>query len=117
MSITVRDAVEADLPAILAVHNHHIARTTSIWRTIEVDLAERAAWFKERRSKGFPVLVTHEDGRFLGYASYGPFRTGDGYDGTVEHSVYVVEEAQRRGVARMLMETSSTAPERTAATR
>ncbi len=104
MSITVRDATEADLPAILAVHNHHIAHTTSIWRTVQVDLAERRSWFAERQSKNFPVLVANEEDRFLGYASYGPFRTGDGYDGTVEHSVYVVGEAQRRGVARALME-------------
>ncbi len=104
MSIVIRDAAEADLPAILAIHNHHIAHTTSIWRTREVDLAERRDWFAERRAKGFPVLVAERDGQFLGYASYGPFRAGDGYDGTVENSVYVAEEAQGQGVARAIME-------------
>ncbi len=104
MSLLIRDATEADLPAILAIHNHHIARTTAIWRTREVDLAERHDWFAERRGKGFPVLVAERGGLFLGYASYGPFRTGDGYDGTVENSVYVAEEAQGQGVARSLME-------------
>jgi phosphinothricin acetyltransferase len=104
MSLVIRDATEADLPAILALHNHHIARTTAIWRTVQVDLAERRAWFAERRAKGFPVVVAERDDAFLGYASYGPFRTGDGYDGTVENSVYVMEEAQGKGVARSLME-------------
>ncbi len=104
MSIAVRDAAESDLPDILAIHNHHIARTTAIWRTAQVDLAERRAWFTERRGKGFPVLVAEQEGRFLGYASYGPFRTGDGYDGTVEHSVYVIAGMQGRGVARTLMQ-------------
>ncbi len=104
MSTAVRDAAEADLPEILAIHNHHIAATTSIWRTVQVDLAERHAWWTDRRGKGFPVLVAEQEGRFLGYASYGPFRTGDGYDGTVEHSVYVIAEAQGRGVARALMQ-------------
>jgi phosphinothricin acetyltransferase len=104
MSIDIRDATEADLPAILVVHNHHIASTTAIWRNVPADLAERRAWFGERLARGFPVLAAEEAGRFLGYASYGPFRAGDGYDGTVENSVYVVEEAQGRGVALALME-------------
>ncbi len=103
MKARIRDATDVDLPAILALHNHHIAHTTSIWRTIQVDIAERRAWFAERRAKGFPVLVAEQGARFIGYASYGPFRTGDGYDGTVEHSVYVVEEAQGQGVAKALM--------------
>ena len=104
MTFAIRDATEADLPAILAIHNHHIAETTAIWRNRPADLAERQAWFAERLAKGFPVLVAEEAGRFLGYASYGPFRAGEGYDGAVENSVYVVEEAQGRGVAMALME-------------
>ena len=104
MSPVIRDATEADLPAILALHNHHITHTTSIWRTVLADLAERRAWFADRKAKGFPVLVAEQEGGFLGYASYGPFRAGDGYDGTVENSVYVALDAQGRGIARMLME-------------
>lgn len=105
MSRVIRDATEADLPAILALHNHHIANTTSIWRTVLADLAERQAWFADRKAKGFPVLVAEQDDRaFLGYASYGPFRAGDGYDGTVENSVYVALDAQGRGIAKALME-------------
>ena len=104
MSLAIRDAAESDIPAILSVHNHHIAHTTAIWRNRPADLAERRAWFAERRAKGFPVLIAEEAGRFLGYASYGPFRTGEGYDGAVENSVYVEEEAQGRGVAMALMQ-------------
>jgi L-amino acid N-acyltransferase len=103
VSILIRDATEADLPAILAIHNHHVLGTTAIWRTSAADLEERRSWFEERRARGFPVLVAAE-GRLLGYASYGPFRTGDGYDATVENSVYVAEEAQGRGVATALMQ-------------
>lgn len=103
-SLAIRDAEAGDLPAILALHNHHILATTSIWRTQAADLAERGAWLEERRAKGYPVLVAEEGGAFLGYASYGDFRTGEGYSGTVENSVYVLPEAQGRGVARALME-------------
>jgi L-amino acid N-acyltransferase YncA len=101
--MVIRDATEADLPAILAIHNHHIARTFAIWRYELADLAERRAWFEERRDKGYPVLVADEDGEAVAFGSYGPFRTGEGYHRTVENSIYVREDRQRRGLARALM--------------
>jgi Sortase and related acyltransferases len=103
MTIAVRPAAKADLPAILALHNHHIVHTLSIWRYAPVDLAERQAWFEERQSKGYPVLVADEGGEAVGYASYGPFRTGEGYRRTVENSIYVRGDRQGRGIARTLM--------------
>ncbi len=104
MTIVVRNASTADVPHILAQFNRHVRETTAIWRDREVDLKDRMAWCEDRWRQGFPVLVAEDDGAFLGFASYGPFRTGSGYDGTVENSVYVVPEAQGRGVASRLME-------------
>jgi phosphinothricin acetyltransferase len=49
------------------------------------------------------VLVAVEGDAVLGYASYGPFRPFDGYRRTVEHSVYVAENARRRGVGEALL--------------
>ncbi|MGL4241982.1 MAG: GNAT family N-acetyltransferase, partial [Beijerinckiaceae bacterium] len=104
MTLVIRDASAADVPAILALFNSHVRDTTAIWRDREVDLADRMAWFEDRRRQGFPGLVAEEAGGWLGFASYGPFRTGSGYDGTVENSVYVAPEAQGRGVATQLMD-------------
>jgi len=39
----------------------------------------------------------------LGYGSFGPFRSGEGYARTVEHSVYVAASWRRRGIARALL--------------
>lgn len=103
MSIVVDDASLADLPAILALYNHHAAHTTALWRSTPVDLADRRSWFEERRAKGFPVLAARSGDLFMGFASYGPFRVGEGYEATVENSVYVEEEAQGRGAATALM--------------
>jgi phosphinothricin acetyltransferase len=99
----VRDAVEADLPAILSIHNAAIAHTTAIWTDRRSDLAERRAWFVERRRAGFPILVAEVDGAVAGYASYGPFRPHTGYRHTVENSVYVDDRFHRRGIATALL--------------
>ena len=53
----VRDATDADLPAILAIYNDAVAHTTAIWNETPSDLAGRKAWMDERRRAGFPVLV------------------------------------------------------------
>jgi phosphinothricin acetyltransferase len=99
---TIRPAIEGDLPAILAIYNDAVMKTTAIWNEAPSDLAGREVWFRTRREAGFPVLVADE-GKVLGYGSFGQFRPFDGYRMTVEHSVYVLDEAQGRGIGRMLL--------------
>ena len=99
----IRDATEADLPAILEIYNDAVANTTAIWNETLVDLANRRDWFAARRARGFPVLVADEDGVVKGYASYGDWRAFDGFRHTVEHSVYVHREARGEGIGRLLM--------------
>jgi L-amino acid N-acyltransferase YncA len=99
----IRDATEADLPAILEIYNDAVANTTAIWNETLVDLANRRDWFAARRARGFPVLVADEDGVVKGYASYGDWRAFEGFRHTVEHSVYVHREARGEGIGRLLM--------------
>lgn len=102
----VRDALEADLPAICAIYNRAVRETFAIWSEVETSVALRAAWMKSRRAAGYPVIVASPPGapsEVLGYASFGVFRDFPGYVKTVEHSVYVANEAQRRGVGRLLL--------------
>ena len=99
----IRDATEADLPAILEIYNDAVANTTAIWNETLVDLANRRDWFAARQARGFPVLVADEDGVVKGYASYGDWRAFEGFRHTVEHSVYVHREARGEGIGRLLM--------------
>jgi phosphinothricin acetyltransferase len=99
----IRDATEADLPAILEIYNDAVANTTAIWNETLVDLADRRDWFAARQARGFPVLVADEDGVVKGYASYGDWRAFEGFRHTVEHSVYVHREARGEGIGRLLM--------------
>ena len=103
MGIAIRDATEADLPAILAIHNDAITTSTAIFSFHPVDLDNRRAFLAERRARGFPFLVAAEEDVVLGYASFGDFRPHDGYFKTVEHSIYVGRDYRRRGVAALLL--------------
>lgn len=99
------DADSSHLSAILDIYNHAIIHTTATWDSTLVDLENRRKWWKDRVDNGFPVLVAIREDTVLGYASYGPFRPFHGYRYTVEHSVYVKENAQRRGIASLLIAT------------
>ncbi|MCJ8142659.1 N-acetyltransferase family protein [Ancylobacter sp. A5.8] len=100
----LRDATEADLPAILAIYNDAVVNSTAIWNDTLVNLANRQAWLADRRTKRYPVLVAARDGEVLGYASFGDFRPFDGYRVSVEHSVYVAQAARGKGVGARLVE-------------
>jgi L-amino acid N-acyltransferase YncA len=103
MTVIVRAAAEADLPAILAIYNDAVAKTTAIWNDGFADLENRRQWFEGRRRLRYPVLVATLDDAVIGYASFGDFRAFDGYRFTVENSVYVAEPARRRGAASALL--------------
>ena len=100
----IRDAIESDLPAILAITNEAIANTTAVWNNTPATLEARTAWMRDRQARGFPVLVATDGGKVLGFASFGDFRPFEGYLHTVEHSIYVAPEAQGRGVGKALLE-------------
>lgn len=99
-----RPATLDDVPALLDIHNDAVRRLAAIWTDKQETLAERQAWFSGRTGAGLPVIVAVDDaGTILGYASYGPFRAKEGYRLTMEHSVYVTEAAQGRGVGKALL--------------
>ncbi|WP_411035134.1 GNAT family N-acetyltransferase [Shinella sp. BYT-45] len=103
MDITIRDAMEADLPAIMDIYNDAVANTTAIWNEAVVDLDDRRRWFSARRERGFPILVALRGRQVIGYASYGDWRNFDGYRHTVEHSVYVRSDVRGSGVGKRLL--------------
>ena len=53
----IRDAAEADLPALRDIFNDAVLNTTAIWMDNVVDLANRQAWFAARAQQGYPILV------------------------------------------------------------
>ena len=104
MTDSIRDAVQADLPAIRDIYNDAVLNTTAIWNEQAVDLDNRQAWFDARRAQGYPILVSVDaEHTVLGYASFGDWRPFDGFRHTVEHSVYVRSDQRGKGLGPLLM--------------
>jgi len=99
----IRPAVENDLNSLLEIYNYAILNTTAIYTYHVQTLADRKVWFDKKNEDQFPVLVFEENGRVLGFATFGPFRAWPAYKYTVEHSVYVHYDAWNHGVGTALL--------------
>ncbi len=102
--MTIRDAVEADLPVIVDIFNATVPTRMATAVLEPVSVEERLAWFRDHSPDRHPLWVCEIDGAIAGWLSFHSFITRCAYPGTVEVSVYVHERFRRRGVARALLE-------------
>ncbi len=103
MNCNILPASTADLPSILEIVNHSILFTTANYHYEKQTLAQQTAWFDDKKSNNFPVFVAKIDNKVVGFGSYGTFREKIGYQFTVEHSVYVLDEFIGQGIGKLLM--------------
>ena len=102
--MTIRDATEDDIPAILDIYNHVILNTTSVYSDEPHSYEMRLSWYNDRISSGFPVFVAESDGAVIGFSSFGHFRVWPCYRYTVENSVYVHIDHRGKGVSKLLLQ-------------
>ena len=117
--MTIRHAVEADLPAIVDIFNATVPTRTATAVLEPVSVDERREWFHEHSPERHPLWLLELEGTVAGWLSLHSFLARCAYRGTVDVSVYVHEQFRRRGVARTLLEhgiTSAPALEITAMT-
>ncbi|MEM6480742.1 MAG: N-acetyltransferase family protein [Pseudomonadota bacterium] len=105
----MRAASAADAAPIAALINIFIRETTISFTTREKTPAEIAEEIAARQQAGLPWIVAEGKDAVAGYVTAAPFRKGDGYAKTLEHSLFVSPEAQNIGVGRMLMDALETA--------
>jgi L-amino acid N-acyltransferase YncA len=100
----IRDAVEADLPAIIDIYNAAVATRVSTAQLEPVTIEERRDWLREHSPERHPFWVLEKDGEVAGWLSFKSFLPRCAYRGTIELSVYVDERFRRCGIARKLLE-------------
>jgi phosphinothricin acetyltransferase len=90
---------------ILAILNEAILHSTALYDYEPRTMAMMDAWFDVKMKGNYPVLGAIDDeGRLLGFATYGAFRERPAYKYTVEHSLYVNRDFRGRGVGRKLLD-------------
>ena len=105
MEISLRPATREDVPAILEISNHAILHTTANYEHEPKSLEYQLGWYDDRIDAGFPIIVAvDEKSMVVGYGSFGKFRKRQGYNGTVEHSVYVHHEHRGQKIGHQLMQ-------------
>lgn len=99
----IREMKETDLVEVLEIYNDAILHTTAVYDYRAHSLEDRRAWFNQKTEGGYPLFVFEEDGKVLGFATYGPFRAWPAYKYSIEHSVYVYKEARKKGIGTLLL--------------
>lgn len=104
MNLIIRDAFEADLPAIIEIYNTTVP-TRMVTAELEPTTVEaRLPWFREHSRHEYPFWVAESDGRVIGWLNFKKFLPRCAYRGTAEISVYVHENFRRHSVGQRLLE-------------
>jgi phosphinothricin acetyltransferase len=104
MAINIRPYKTDDTQAILDIVNHNILHSTSLYDYNIRSYEKQKTILEEKINKNFPVIVAELDGIVVGFGMYSEFRFREAYQFTVEHSVYVSEDFQSKGVGKQLLQ-------------
>ena len=99
--ITFRNAVPQDARALLAIYGPYVEKTAI---SFEYDVPSEEEFQRriENTIKKYPYLIAEENNQVLGYAYAGAFYGRAAYDRSVETTIYLAPDAQKKGVGRML---------------
>ena len=99
----LRDARADDAPAVQAIYATHVLTGLASFEEVPPDAAEMAQRMTVIQAQGLPYIVAESDGWIGGYAYASTFRERASYRYTVEDSVYIADDALRRGLGLSLL--------------
>jgi L-amino acid N-acyltransferase len=104
MSIEIRHYKDQDIENIVEIINYNILNSSALYdyhvRTVE----QQKQIFHDKLHKNFPIIVATLDQEVVGFGYYSEFRFREAYRYTVEHSVYVSNQQQGKGIGKLLLE-------------
>jgi len=98
----IRLAEESDLNELLEIYNYSILHTTSVYQYEAHDLEWIKDWFDKKTKAGLPILVSLDKNEITGFITYGPFRNWHAYQFTVEYTVHIHQDHQKKGYGKAL---------------
>ena len=99
----VRDADEADMPAIRAIYAHHVLTGLASFEETPPSLEEMLARRRAVLEAGLPYLTAVRGGAVAGYAYATAYRARSAYRFTLEDSVYVAPGLGGQGIGGALL--------------
>ena len=100
---SIRLAGEGDLATINAIYNHYVLCSTCTYQVTPESDEARLNWFRQR-SEVHPVTVAEINREVVGWASLNRYHAREAYARTVDNSIYVRHDWQRRGIGRALLD-------------
>lgn len=104
-AVVVRDATEADLPAIQSIYARHVLHGLATFEEVPPTTDELSGRRAAVLQLGLPYLVAEVDGRIAGYSYATTYRARPAYRYTIEDSVYVQDQYAGQGIGKALLGT------------
>jgi len=102
-TVSLRAAQLRDAEQIAAIYNYEVENTTATFDLVPRTILSQRQWL-EARSGAFSAIVAEESSAgVIGFAALSTYRDRAGYRTTVENSVYVDRNHQRKGVGKLLL--------------
>jgi phosphinothricin acetyltransferase len=103
-NVTIRDAIEADLAAIVAIYNAAIPTRTATADLEPISIESRRGWFAQHSPDSRPLWVLEVDRQIAAWIALNSFYAGrPAYNCTAEVSIYIAPEHQRQGYGSLLL--------------
>ena len=102
--VVLEPARPGDLPGLVKILNHYVLNDHCTFDTEPWSVDDKQAWFEGFGASGpYRLLVARRNGRLLGYAHSGQWRSKRAYDVTVETTVYLAPDATGQGLGARLL--------------
>lgn len=102
-AMTVRYAVQSDLPALVDIYNYYAVNSHATFAERKATLEERKDWLSKYKETGpHRFIVAEENGKILGCAYSSTYREHPAFRETIETSIYLAPDARSKGLGTTL---------------
>jgi L-amino acid N-acyltransferase YncA len=104
MSVTFTHALQSDLPKIVGTYNSTVASRLVTADLEPVSVESKQNWFDAHSPERRPLWLVLVNNQYAGWMSFNSFYGRPAYDGTVEVSIYLEENARGKGLGKACLQ-------------
>lgn len=104
MSVNFIHSQQTDLPKIVSTYNSTVASRLVTADLEPVSVESKQAWFDAHTPNRRPLWIVTLNDTYAGWMSFNSFYGRPAYDGTVEVSIYLEENARGKGLGKVCLQ-------------